>query len=243
MKKISGSLLSLLAICCLAAPTARAEEHLRPDDQVSFDLVTEDWVKTNTAHVVVNVEAAVNSANAGSTRIEMTQAVSEIAPKADWRLTGFTHNQDQTGLDHWSAQFDARLPENQLNNLAANAKKSSKPGMQLTIQNIDFSPTMEELEAARASLRTKILKMADEQLATLNGALPGRNYRLSNINFFAEGLVPMLPMARLGMKATTLPATASATTDDASAAMERSEKLTQRAHVVCSAIAPSEIKH
>ncbi len=85
----------------------------------------------------------------------MTKAVNNLA-KADWRLTSFNRSEDQTGLERWSATFEARLPETDLNGLAETAKKISKAGMQLTIADIDFSPTLEEMETARAGLRTQV---------------------------------------------------------------------------------------
>ena len=41
---------------------AHAQDFVKPDDNVSFDLSAEDWVTTKTAHVTLEVEAAVSAA-------------------------------------------------------------------------------------------------------------------------------------------------------------------------------------
>lgn len=173
---LAAALLPLL----LCAP-AHAEE-IRPEDKVSYDVTVEDWVATKSARVSLAVYASVSAATSGTARDEMTKAVAAIA-KAEWKLTGFNRGQDNTGMERWTALFEARLPESSLGGLTEAAKKASKPGMQLSVAAIDFSPTLEEKESVRATLRTKIYKIAAEQLPQLNGTLPGRSFRISDIYF------------------------------------------------------------
>lgn len=227
-------LILALATMVLLSSAARAEEAPRPDDRVIFDLSGEDWVMTKTAHVSVNVEAAVSDKNAGTMRADMIKAVNDVA-KGDWRLINFNRSQDQTGLERWSASFDARLPENQLNGLGDNAKKLSKAGMQLSIGDVDFSPTLDEMEAARGALRAKLYKQVNDQLAALNTALPGRNYRIAVINFSGTGDEPLLaPMPKvLRGQANMMMATAAA---PAAAPMERAEKIILNVHVIFAAL-------
>lgn len=228
--------LAVLLVVAVFVPVANAQEEVlraRPDDRVSLTLSAEDWVTTKTAHVTIGVEAAVSGGNAGSMRADMDKAVNELA-KADWRLTSFDRNQDQTGLERWSASFEARLPESQLNGLAESAKKLSKAGLQLSVIDTDFTPTLEEKEAVRASIRTQIYKSANEQLALLNAAMPGRNYRIAMINFMDEaGETPIMrPMAAPKAMMLASGAPASITTPSA----ERSEKIVLRAQVVYAAL-------
>ncbi|NTU76777.1 MAG: hypothetical protein HGA90_03040, partial [Alphaproteobacteria bacterium] len=172
----------VLAALLLTAPVSARADEPKPDDRVVFDLSAEDWVTTQTARVTASVEAAVTAATTGTTRAAMTKAVNDLV-KADWRLTSFNRSQDQTGMERWSANFEARVPENNLGGLNENAKKISKPGLQLSVQNIDFSPTLGETQAAMGVLRTQLYKSANEQLAALNAALPGRGYRIATIDF------------------------------------------------------------
>src|SRR5262245_54978543 len=110
----------------------------KPDDTLSLSLSVEDWVTTKSARTVIQVNAAVSSANTGSTRESMLKAVEQLAPEAPWRLTSFNRSQTETGLENWYAQFEARLPESALGGLNEKATKLSKPGMQLSVSQIDF---------------------------------------------------------------------------------------------------------
>jgi hypothetical protein len=221
---------------------ARAQESMmpKPDDYVVFDLSGEGWVTTKTARVTVTVEAAVSGTNAGTMRSDMMKAVNEVA-KSDWRLVSFSRSQDQTGLERWSAAFEARLPENTLNGLGDNAKKQSKAGMQLSVGEIDFTPTSDEMEAARASVRAQLYKSANDQLAALNTTLVGRNYRIAAINFTGyDGAMPPMPQVLRGpaplMKAMAMSASNAETA--APASMERAEKVTLSARVTLAAFPP-----
>lgn len=208
---------------------------MRPDDRVMFDVASEDWVTTKTAHVTVTVEAAVTAGTAGTTRTEMTKTVNDLA-KAEWRLTSFDRNQDQTGMERWSAAFEARLPENELSGLGETAKKLSKAGMQLTVGNIDFSPTLEETEAVRSALRAQIYKIANDQLTVLNGALPGRNYRIALINFTGDDdTVPMPHVVRGRVAMGVMADAAMAPMPAPPPPLERAEKVSLTARVVFAA--------
>lgn len=234
-------MLSALLSVLLLAPVAHAEEQPKPDDHVVFDLAAEDWVTTKTARVIVNVEAAVNGANAGNTRADMLKAVDSLAA-SDWRLISFNRNQDQTGLERWSASFETRLVETTLGGMADNAKKLSKAGMQLSVATIDFSPTLDEMETVRASLRTQIYKKTADQLAALNTTLAGRNYRVAEIDFGGETPVPMMAMAR--SDAAPMASMGVSVSNGSSLGAERSEKVRMVAHVVFSALpATTEAKH
>jgi hypothetical protein len=225
----------------LIAPVAQAQD-FKPDDRVIFDLAAEDWVTTKTAHVTASVDAAVSASNEAATRTEMIKAVGDLA-SGDWRLTSFTRNQDQTGLEHWSAIFEARLPEAALGGLNETAKKLSKPGMQLSIIGIDFTPTLEEMEAARGALRETIYKLAGDQLAALNAALPGRNYRIALVNFTGdESEAQPMPHVFKGQAAMAMMAQApSADTPPSSTPVERSQKVLLAARIVCAATEPKLI--
>ncbi len=226
-------LFAVLFALSFAAP-ALAEE-TKPDDIVAFDLSAEDWVTTKTAHVTVNVEAAVSATNAGSMREDMAKAVGDAA-KGDWRLTNFTRTQDSTGLEHWSVSFDSRLPESALNSLPDSLKKASKAGMQMSVGDIDFSPTLDETEATRAGLRARLVKNAVEQVATLNTSLPGRSYRIAQIAFDSAGAIvePRILKRPMMMSAMAVSAPSSE-----GAGQEHAQKMTMTAHVVYAAIAPT----
>ena len=227
-------ILLLLAVTFLPCAASAQELSMpKPDDQVAFDLSAEDWAATKTARVTVNVESAVSAANAGQMRTDMKKAVDAVAT-GDWRLTNFNRSQDQTGMERWSTSYEARLPESSLGGLNDTAKKLSKAGMQLAIANIEFTPTLEEMEETRATLRTAIYKKAADQLTALNAALPGRSYRIAEINFGMMGGIahPPLRAMPMAMMAGTSNASPGPENDD----MQRSEKVHVTAHVVFAAV-------
>ena len=146
-------------------------------------------------------------------------------------------------MERWNATYEARVPESDLNNLAEKAKSVSKTGMQLTVGQIDFSPTLEETQTALSQLRTVIYKQANEQLATLNAAIQGRTYRIAAISFNGAGGRPLLmeqnmrAAKALHDRSSILPSPAgeaSAFIAD-SQPMERAEKLVITAHVTLAA--------
>jgi len=233
MKRLFPVLLLAFAFSSFNARAADDSHGHRPDDRVMFDVSAEDWVTTKTAHVTVEVEAAVSASTAGTTRAEMTKTVDSLA-KADWRLTSFNRSQDQTGLERWSATFEARVAETDLNGLGETAKKLSKAGLQLSIADIDFSPTLQEMEAARASLRTQVYKIANDQLTALNASLPGRAYRIALINFTGDEdnaqPMPRIVRGRPGVVMNMAMAAPAAAPEPAP--VERSEKVTLNARVV-----------
>lgn len=236
-KFVKASLLiALLALT--TAPSVRAEDY-KPDDMVAFDLSAEGWVSTKSARVTLSVEAAVTGNMAGTMRTSMTKAVNDIV-KADWRLTSFNRGQDQTGMERWSAVYEARVNEADLGGLHDQAKKTSKAGMQITVSEIDFSPTLEETQATMATLRTQIFKQANEQLASLNSTIQGRSFRIGAISFGNNGIPMMMRgMANKAARVMTLAQPADASFAEANpAAMDRADKITLTAHVVYAA-APS----
>jgi len=237
----------LFAIALIAAVffahSVLAEEMPKPDDRVIFDVTAEDWVVAKTARVTINVEAAVSATNAGTMRGDMMKAVNDVA-KGDWRLTSFNRSQDQTGLERWSALYEARLPENFLNGLGETTRKVSKAGLQLSVGDISFTPTLEEMEAARSALRERIYKQANDQLATLNTAMPGRTYRIAVINFNGNDDEPApMPHIVRGYAGKMMAAAVASVPEASSSAqpMERAEKIMQTAHIVLAALPSASV--
>ena len=223
--------LALLLVFSFITP-ASAQDQQKPDDVISFDLSAEDWVTTKTAHVSLAVEAAVSATNAGSVRADMTKTINDAA-KADWQLTGFNRSLDQTGMERWSVTYEARLPESALNGLRDSVKKASKAGMQITVGGIDFSPSHEEMEAARSVLRARIYKEAGEQLTALNAALPGRSFRISQIAFETD--VPA-PIQMFRGKHVLDAAVMSSASVEPEQAQDVSQKLVLSAHITFAAL-------
>lgn len=243
MRKPFLALLALTLGFLMVSPVARAEDAVKPDDRVTFDLTAEDWVTTQTARVSVNVNAAVAGAGVATARKDMQKAVEDLA-KGEWRLTSFNRGEDSSGLERWNAVYEARLPESALGGLHDAAKKVSRAGMQLTILDVDFSPTLAEIEAARAALRVQLYKQINDQLAALNTVLPARSYRISEIDFSTSApmstpVMPTMALRKSGGAGSSAVAEIAVTSSDVS--MERAQKLVMSARVVFAALPQTQM--
>ena len=205
-------------------------------DDVTLNLSAEDWVETQTARVIVSIDAAVPGSDAAKVRADMLKAVSHLATGASWKFSSFERAQDQSGLERSHAELETRLKESDLGGLADRAKGESKPGLQLKVQDIDFTPTLAETEAVRAKLRDQIYSQVNDEMKRLAAAEPDRKFRMSGIDF-TDGAVPLGGRPRPMMKAMAMNAPASV---DDSAPISVEQKLRLTAHVVISAIAPKE---
>jgi hypothetical protein len=230
----------LIAIASLTSGVAFAQgapiiAYPPQNDTVSMSLSLEDWVATQTARTELAVDAAMPGSDAGKVRGEILSAVKALAQNAEWRFTRFDREQDTSGLEHWHAVLEARLPEGQLGGLADRAKSASRPGLQIKEQTIDFSPTLAETEATRAKLRGEMYKRVNDALAQLNQAEPDRKYRIENINFgFAPPRPINYPMARAAAMPMA-PASPSTEATDLSLA----QKVEMTANVTFAAHAPN----
>ncbi|WP_445680273.1 hypothetical protein [Radicibacter daui] len=190
--------LALAATTLSLAPAAMAQVSRAQydDDSVTLSLSAESWVESATARVTVSINAAFPGAEAGDARARMLAAVETLAkPEDGWRFVQFNRDSDASGLERWSAVAEARLPESALGGLADKATAASKPGMQVAVANTDFTPTPEEMEKARASLRAEIYAKAEKERQTLNDALPGRQFRVATLNFEPETTTRMSHVA------------------------------------------------
>ena len=234
----------MIAIVALAAQTAVAQVALAQtgpiiayppqNDTVSMTLALEDWVTTETARTELAVDATLPGSDAGKVRDEMQNAVKGLVQSAEWRFTRFDRDQDSSGLEHWHAILEARIPENQLGGLADRAKSASRPGLQIKEQTVDFSPTLAETEATRTKLRGEMYKRVNDALAQLNQAEPDRKYRIENINF---GFTPAQSV-NYGMRSAVPMASMSASQEPANVSVAQKVEITT--NVTFAARAPSQ---
>lgn len=234
--------LFIILLSVLLLPAAAFAQTLpKPDDTLSLSLSVEDWVTTKTARTVVQVNASVTAENAGSTREAMLKAVQQMSADTSWRLINFNRSQTETGMENWYAQFEARMPEASLSGLNEKAIKLSKPGMQLSVNQIDFTPTLDETEAVRANMRRVLMDKIAAELKTANAAFPGRDFRLSDVAFGGVQAYPaamrqrMMTMKAQGAEVAAAPMAM----DSSSSGMETAQKLMQTATVTFAAVAPA----
>jgi hypothetical protein len=233
MKRVFAPLALFLTLA--TTPPAWAQVPPPVMDQVVLDLTAEDWVGTETARVTVSADAAASGADAGTQRSDLLTAINGLTPGTQWRIVSFDRSTDQAGLERWRAVAEARLAENALGGLADKARQASRPGLQLRIASIEFTPTLIETEAVRARLRAEIYGKAASELKALEQSFPGRKFRMGNIDFVDQ---PPMAYARKTREDTQPMAMAAAPAQDGPVSV--SEKLVMRARVILSAVAPRE---
>jgi len=147
-------------------------------NKVTYELTAEDWAKTNTATVSVGVDAVFDENKLEQVRTDILQKLNQLTPGAQWHITTFSRNQDQSGLERLQVQAQARVNNTALGDLRQQAKSLSKPGQTFTILNIDYSPSLAEIEATRLELHKQIYNQAKAELAQLNQLYPNQKYYL-----------------------------------------------------------------
>lgn len=114
--------------------------------------------------------------------------------------------------------------------------------MQTTIATIDFSPTLDETEATRAGLRLQLYKKIGDQLAALNNTIPGRNYRIADVELSNNDGMAAQPYAfKTNMPMAAMASASGGAVGSDVGGMERSEKIRLTAQVVYAAL--PEVKH
>lgn len=189
IKALATIILGVSALAPLSGP-ALADDDFR--DSIVLELTNEGWVETETAEVVVSINATMRQEQSASVRSDIMKALEKLAPKADWRITTFNRSADRSGLDSWYVQAQARIADTALDGIRQAAEKTSQPGLQISISAINFTPTLAEAEATRAKLRAGIYKDAKAELERVNQAFPDSPYHIGVINFTAQPIGPMM---------------------------------------------------
>jgi hypothetical protein len=193
MRVLFSILLSLLVfpVGVLAYEGEQAEALL---NRVSFRLSAEQWVTTKTALVTISVNAGVSDIGVEKIQGEVLGKLSKIADQGPWHLIALDRSQDQSGLEKIQITAQARLPSSALSGLRDMAKAMSKPGETFTLDNLQFTPSEDEIRAANIDLRNNIYEQAKEELDRLNKAYPSQKYYIHSIDFLG-GALPM-PMVQ-----------------------------------------------
>lgn len=180
----------LLAGLILAAPPARADRVLAPEeDKIVFQLQGEQWIESDSANVSVVVDAAGAAADLAALRADIRTVLARLAADADWRIVRFNRNQGATGLETWRVVAEARLPEKLLADIHQMAEEASRPGMQARVAHIDFAPTLGEREAALSVLRAELHRLAVKELAEMRAVTGNARLRLHRIDYAAPHIV------------------------------------------------------
>ncbi|STX31226.1 hypothetical protein [Legionella birminghamensis] len=192
MKKIVGilafSLLNHAALACGCQEQA-------PLDKVVFQVSAKQWVTTQSALLTVNVNATLNNADLVKARADIMSNLSKIAA-GDWHLTQFDRSQDSSGLEKLFVAAQVRVPQTNLTDIYQLAKDVSKPGATYTINGVDFTPSLEEVQTVKSQLRDKLYQLVNDELGRMNKVYTSQQYTVNNL-YVVEGdnPVPVQPRA------------------------------------------------
>ncbi len=162
-------------------------------DKIVFQTSAKQWVSTQTALLNVNIDATLSNADLVKARADIMSNLNKIT-KGDWHLLSFDRSQDSSGLEKLNVQAQVRVNQSVLTDIYQNAKAASKPGAQYTISEIDFKPSLDEVQTVRAAVRKQLYQQVNEELDRMNKAYPNQNYSVSNI-VFVDGDNPQPPVA------------------------------------------------
>jgi hypothetical protein len=195
-KTVAALTLILLGLAALPATA----QMIQPRDEIVLNLSAEGWVETQTARVIAVADVAIAAENRDAVRERMMTALKQLSPDAEWRVSQFNRSQDAAGLERWRVTAEARLPESALGGLDERAKQQSQPGLQLRVQAIQFTPTLEEREAALAAVRGQLYEQAKAETDRVAKLWPDRHFRVARIEIgspaYRAAPMPMAAQAR-----------------------------------------------
>lgn len=194
--------LFLLLIGVLLSLPAWSKVDLEPLlNKVTLQLQAEQWVTTKTALVDVGINAAVTDQGIEKIQANVLQKLNQLSDKGEWHILSFNRQLDKTGLESVQITAQARLPQAELGNLRGKAKSISKPGEAYNIDNVQFTPSEDELREANVALRNTIYQQAKAEIDTLNKVYTDQKYYLHQINFAVQSpIVPMPMMNAMAME-------------------------------------------
>jgi len=181
--------IGVLALVCIIPGISAAKMNV-PLDQVIYQVSTEAWVTTTSADVNVTVDATMDKSGLTQMRQDMMANFKKIAD-ADWHITQFNRMQDASGLERINAVAQARVPEEKLSAVREQAKSVSRPGATYQVSNIQFQPTLAEIEKVRLTLRDELYQKINDEMARLNKVYPQQGYSVHRIDF--RGLMSSNP--------------------------------------------------
>lgn len=189
----------LLALCPIIS---YAEYNYSGDallNRISMRFNTEQWLASKTALVTVGVNAGVSDAALASIQEDVIKKLNELSI-GEWHIISFDRSLDAAGLEKIIMSAQARLPATALPKLRDKAKAISKPGETYTLDNVQFTPSEDEIRAAEINLRNNIYLQTKEELDRINKLYPEQKFYVHEINFLQSMMPQTIPMAMNMMK-------------------------------------------
>jgi hypothetical protein len=176
--------MSLISIACASILTTTYGDQPSCQNQISLQLQEEGWVSSETAQVMVSIQAATSKNNVSVLIETITGKLKSLVKQSvSWRLVDLSTQKNSAGLFAVSAQLSARLSSDQLAQLQSTIDSLNKAGEQYKIEGVDYQPTLQEIAAENSRLRVLMYKDLLEQQKLINAAFPSANYQLQLLSF------------------------------------------------------------
>ncbi len=163
-------------------------------NKITLQLKAEQWVTTKTALVTASVNAAVTDQGIEKMQAKVVQKLARIADKSEWHITDYTRSQDKTGLERIQMTAQARLPQDSLANIRTNAKSISTPGETYDIEDVQFTPSEDEMRLVNLNLRNNLYLQAKSEIDALNKVYPDQKFYIHQIDFISPIIPEPVPM-------------------------------------------------
>ncbi|MES2218469.1 MAG: hypothetical protein V4501_08650 [Pseudomonadota bacterium] len=164
-------------------------------NRVTLLLSAEQYVPTKSALVSVGVNAGVSDSALQTIQDEILKKLSDVSNKGDWHIISFNRTLDQSGLEKVQIEAQARLPASALPNLRDKAKSMSKPGETYTLDNVEFTPSADELRDANTALRGQVYQQAKDEMERLNKVYSDQKFYVHSVDFLNNVIAVPRPMA------------------------------------------------
>ena len=102
-------LLAIILFSFSISNSAFAKEHKPVVNQIIYQVTAEEWVDSNTAKVVVALNASLDQKGLDEVRNNMQAKLKKIIPNVTWRIIRFDQSKNQTDLESVNAQAEARV--------------------------------------------------------------------------------------------------------------------------------------
>ncbi|MEM6901647.1 MAG: hypothetical protein AAF556_00230 [Pseudomonadota bacterium] len=179
--------LTLVSGLPLAANAAEPSS-IKTGDTIALALKFEEWAEPKTALVTARIGVVTQQNQAGLIQARMKAVSEQASNHAAWRLARLQPAAGARGAALWQGIMETRMTPNELGRMEAALRDYRNGGgdASFAIERIDFSPTLAEKQAVRATLRAQAYHQAARELQQLNSAFPDKRYRIASISFADE---------------------------------------------------------
>lgn len=175
--------IGLIALLLLSFGSLAEEQKAPSLNTVQLQMTSEAWVKTNTAKVIIAIDATLNQEQLANIHSQILANLRKISDKTDWHIMQFERSKDQSNLERLQVVAEARISETELAQISKRVEAVNKPGVAYRVANIEFTPSLAEIEQVRAELRNNLYEQIKAELANLNKIYPEVHYFVHNVTF------------------------------------------------------------